>query len=474
MSDSVALPIPSSGTKPAPKLSHGNSAASIGNSFIAGEGVCQDGEKSSRCFLPGETRNLLFMGVEARLVKMAGMVASACNQLRINELIKKPEELDPLTEMVIDLATTALGKFAGKMINKLRGDTAKTLISIGVGRIGVEDEDRVKEADNGTVELAIKGATSLTKKGVSAVLKADDKADLEADKAEAMDYLLAIQDGASKTVSGISNQVFGSLGDADRILLFLTLDQLQPSAVYNEIAAGLGRYRASPASKIGRTTADRHMEKVPKGTSMMDGLDKMNEERERKHVDHLDDIRDTKLVMVTTDNEDAQPQLYYYKRDYDGGIAQMPGGDAFMDPKSSKAQDVLDQRAKDDDFVQYKPVEPEFYDMAIANNQRAWGVPYETRMFHDGLAPRRPKAPTPAPSKTSRDLAAQVATSAMGGGQAPKTPAPPSSNAGHDLATQAATSVMGGGVQAPKKSTMMDDQSVFTQPVVDSPVMRTD
>lgn len=46
----------------------------------------------------------------------------------------------------------------------------------------------------------------------------------------------------------------------------------------------------------------------------------------------------------------------------------------------------------------YKEVEPEFWDIAMANNQRAWGVPYSTRDYHD---PDYAKMMTPKPKSVA-------------------------------------------------------------------------
>jgi hypothetical protein len=420
LSSAATLPIPASSGKAAPTLSHGASARSIGNSYIAGEGVCQDGETSDRCFLRTDVRDRLFTGVVGRLGLMATMVSSAVNKLRVDELIKQPEDLDPLTSFLVDVATSYLGTLAGKAVKLLRGAPAKTLLAIGVGRVGIEDEDKAKDADSGVVALAIKGAVSISKKGASALANEDTKAEHDVDKVVAVNYLTTMEEGTIEAIKNMDKEVFGNLDDANRILLYLTLDQLKASEVHAEIAGSLARYRASPASKIGRTQTSRHMEKTPEGSDIPGALKHQHAERKDKKIDNVNDLRDTKLVMVRT-TSDAPPRLYYYKRDYDGAVAEMPGGDSVMNTKSAKAQDQLDAVSKDDDFVQYKEVEPEFYDLAIANNMQAWGVPYATRIFTDEFAPltKPKKVIPPSLDNAGQDLVAPVITNAIGGAHSP-------------------------------------------------------
>jgi hypothetical protein len=395
MGATTVLGIQPSGDKSGPTLTFGDHASSIGDSFIEGHGVCQKGEKSSGCFLDNDVRDRLYSAVGRDSGLVASMVVAAIAKLKMAEQIKEAPELDPFTDLVIDAVTTAFGKVAGTLIKTMRGSPAKTLMAIGMSRVGVEDEDKVKEADEGVVEMAIKGATSMGKRAGAAAEKKDAKDDFEADKQVAMDFLTLLQDGAFQAIKGTAAS-FGNLDDANRILLFKTLEQMTPGDVEAELTKVLNKYKSSPVSKIGRTTAQRHLEKDLAGDGVLDTQRNVQKELRDKKVENAGDIRDTKLVMRRSRNSDAEPRLYYYKRDYDGGITSAPGGDFVMDNKSEKAQEALDSRSREDDFVMYKEVEPEFWDIAMANNQRAWGVPYSTRDYHDEYADYAKKmAPKP-------------------------------------------------------------------------------
>lgn len=395
MSNTTVLGIPPSNDTPRPGMLYGNHPASIGDPFIEGRGVCQVGEASSGCFLDNDVRDRLYSAVGRDAGLVASMVVAAIAKLKMAEQIKEAPELDPFTDLVIDAVTTAFGKVAGKVIKSMRASPAKTLMAIGVSRVGVEDEDKVKEADEGVVEMAIKGATSIAKKGAAAGEKKEAKDDFEADKQTAMDFLTLLQDGAFQAIKGTAAS-FGNLDDANRILLYKTLEQMTPSTVEAELTKVLTKYKSSPASKIGRTTVRRHLEKDLAGDSVLETQMNVQKELKDKKAENAGDIRDTKLVMQRSRNSDAAPRLYYYKRDYDGGITSAPGGNLVMDNKSEKAQDVLDTRSRDDDFVMYKEVEPEFWDIAMANNQSAWGVPYSTHDYFDEYADYAKKmAPKP-------------------------------------------------------------------------------
>lgn len=160
----------------------------------------------------------------------------------------------------------------------------------------------------------------------------------------------------------------------------------KPSSYKAEIEGKLARYRASPASKVGREFSRSHMEKPKPGSDPSDAVDYVLN----------GDIRDTKLVLQYYSNG-SPPQLWYYKRDYDGSMAAAPFGGALMDPSVD-----LDHSAKDAGFQPYKRVEDEFRDFAIANNERAWKVKYDVKIVDtssrdmDKLGRKAAQSPTPA------------------------------------------------------------------------------
>ncbi len=396
---------------PAPAtVGHDVTEADIDNSYIASRGDKK--AKNPANFLDDGVRDVLYAAVEGSASRFGAYVLAAIGELRMDQLVKEPEELNMFLDFVVDGATGYLGKVATKAVAALRSKPAEALIEIGVTAIGVESTDKVKHADSGTVDHAIKGVTGALKKGTTGVMKHVANEDFEADKEETLDYLDALKDSSAKAIQMIPRQTFGRLNDANRILLYRTLEDATPTGVKTAIQASMARYRASPVSKIGRTSAERHLDKnALKGGSPAEIASNVDTELKKKKVHKMDDLRDTRLYLhrFTNHDGDVAPRLYYYKRDYASGVRSHLGNAAFGDTTSKDAQDALDLDARDEDFVLYKEVEPEFVDMAMQRNRRAWGEDYGTKTFSDDIHSMTKR---PAPVK---DLATQAAVASLGG-----------------------------------------------------------
>jgi len=340
---------------------------------------------------------------------------SAVTQVRVDEQLKKPEELSLLAGLVID----ALGGLAGMAISRairgLRSNPEGALRAIHAGRIGVEDLDVVRAANESNVDLLVSGATSVAKKGMKSgaaasksAVKADRTDDLVQDKAVADTFASQLETSGAAYFESMRKNVVGSLNDPELILYLRSWDSTNGHTVpaYKAaIESKLARFRSSAASKIGRTEARRHISPAPSGANLGEIGQHALEESDAKDIDRGNDIRDTKLVLRVYDNG-VRPQLYYYKRDYHGGIQRVmpsPVGDAFLDPETD-----LNPVARED-WEPYGEVEPELVDVAMAANEKVWGVKYEPRITASPPAYQKPKpappqhaatkAPVPIPSQ---------------------------------------------------------------------------
>jgi hypothetical protein len=351
--------------KPVATTLRPTNAADIGNAHIEGKGVCPPGgAKTSACFLDDTVRTTLNQAISSRVDKAAVWWVSALAKVRLEEALKEPDDLPMVEDLLLDVLTGLLGQALKKTIKNLRGKPQSAIVDLGVGVLDIERGDKVKEADEGAVGGVVKAMTSAAKKGLKTAAMATEKDEFNQDKEVATDYLSQLADSAAGAFDRLSLEALGMLGDADKILYFHAWDpSAHTESVYvGEIKAKLAAYQASPASKIGRTMARKHLKKPTGDSSFSDTADYAAQ----------GDVRATKLVMHYYDNEE-QPRLYYYKRDFDGGPARMPGGDQFLDTENEYPENF----AKDDGYVLYKEVEPMFVDAAIANNKKQWGHEYD-------------------------------------------------------------------------------------------------
>lgn len=353
------------------------SAKDIGNPEMEGHGHCPiDGPKTAECFLEPLVRVNVNNGIGRRSSRLLSMILSAAAELRTDQLVKKPEDVGIIEDLVIDAISAGLGKSLGRVLNSLRSKPAAALVDLGVGLLDVESADKTKEADSGVVDHVVKAVTTSSKKGLKVIAQEQDKDELSQDKKVATSYLDQLKDSATFAVDQLSEVTPGMLGDADRILLYHSLGPaagVTPSEIKQALSDGMKRFASSPVSKIGRSPVERHLEKPPSGSSLPDALKHQQEQIAEKKVDNVNDVRATKLVMRHYTNGQP-PQLWYYKRDFDGGVTNAPGGDALLDTENEYPEFA----AKDAHYVPYQEVETEFVEMAIAANVAAWNRRYET------------------------------------------------------------------------------------------------
>ncbi len=396
------------------RLTHGLDARSIGDNYIQGQGHCT---KSSRpdCFLDEGTRSRLVSGYQARVTAAAGWYGDALTQLRVDQLISKDEEVGMVTSLIID----ALGGLALKGITRaakwLRSADASSVFNQEVGfafddgSSVVELLDKAKSANESHLNLAVKGAAEQGKRAVTkaAASAASTSDEFEHQKAVGLSYVDQLAANAAIAFQHQREDPPSVASDAELILLYhsWSVDMGHTVGMYKaELQAKLDRFKASPASKIGRTSRSLHH-------GSFDSLDGDYEKIRGKALDtHL---RDTKLGMEHYTDGSA-PELVYYKKDYRNPMDTVPDH-LWKDRKLD-----LDPAAEDNDFKPYKSVEKEFTEAAIAQNEAAWGVRYEARILPPKIFPQwksdkprnqnavaTPPASEPSPVPAPKPLAPQ-------------------------------------------------------------------
>lgn len=389
----------------------------IDSSYVRDGAFCNTHVGAPGCdILDPPTRARLVNDTQAAMGNAYSAFLSACTQVRVDEALKKPEDLSALGSLVIE----ALGGLAGMAISRaikgLRSNPQAALTEV-VGRIGVEHADFVRAANESNVNLIIDGATSVAKKAVSAGtsaaksgVKSTRSEEVGEDRKVADGFVEHLEQAGAEYFESVRKNMLGKLNDPDMILFYRSWDVSNGHSTPKykaSIEAKLQKFRSSNASKIGRTEAGRHL--GPPGNLMKGGAEHLVDEADEREIDRAADIRDTKLVLHIYDNE-VRPSLYYYRRDYHGGIQRMPGGERFMDPRTN-----LDELAKSD-WTMYGEVEPDLVDAAMATNERVWGVKYEPKIVQTpsfsqrGRTSSSKKALDPTPSPTPASTTPSVPT----------------------------------------------------------------
>ncbi len=403
-----------------------------------GRDHCKEHPDDKTCaLLTPDQRTELIALARGRLHEASSEYGDAITEVRVAELLKEPDDIPMLTDLVIDAISVFGGNLAKNAIKLIRSKPVATISSLGLGiGTGHEQLDLVKGADDGLVSQAVTGVLSASKKGAKKIA-AEDDGEFKRDQDAATAFLDSLRD--------LKRQIFDALPHVPPMLdnpnLVLFYHAWSPTKrgaadLRTEIENKLTKFRSSPASKIGRRIAKEHVEKPTGKGGPFEQAEKIRKDIASKGIDDLDDIRDTKLVLHHVDDE-SPPKLYYYRRDYlpMHRMNEVLGGPDALDPKTN-----LD-RVATGDWTLYKEVEPEFAEAAMAANAQVWGVKYEAKDTEQKVEystqPTKPIAPRHAPLRkdlvdeakatdeaAKRQATAAAAAAAIGGTSATGATAP--------------------------------------------------
>lgn len=341
------------------------SAHEIGDAYIEGHGRCAPGsiDHVDGCFLSDWQRAALVNSIAGRVNAALAAMLSAIERVGFEEALRKAPP-----DLIRNLVFDAVGKVAEHALSTaaswVRGATPAAVLggeiaAIGIDRIGTVSSphsivDEARKADESSLGIAIKGAIQAGKKSI----EGDDQ-EFERDQASAAGFLSELRTSSAYVFEQQREGPPSVATDGELIVLYHAWSSTRghnSERYYQEISAIIARFRASSASKIGRTDRMIHHGRP---ASMHDAVDMATD----------DAVRDTKLVMEVYSDESA-PRLFYFKRDYDA--LPLLGNDI-----SETTTEVLASRAQDQSFVKLGLVEDEMKDAAMAQNVRVWGKAFD-------------------------------------------------------------------------------------------------
>lgn len=327
-------------------------------------------------FLTLEQRGRQVAKYQQRVMSAADAFYAGLGAVQLAEALKDEPDVDMFTSLIIDALTTVTGG-AVKL--------AAAAVRAGMGvPAGASTEDASK-GDESVVSYVLKGALDAGKKAGKSAAK--NGSEFDRDRNAATSFLDQLGSNAALAFQHLREDPPGVLGDAELVMATETMDAAKGhnNVMYAaKIREVLARFRASTASKIGRTDRRVHGEQPIDIAERGDIPGAI-----RKNSDSV--IRDTKLVLHTY-TDGTPSMLFYYVRDYD-----MP----------FNAGGEHDETVDISMFAEggWKPshrVEDEFAEAAMAANRRAWKVSHETKeigSLPDGPAiytdpTRRPTTPS--------------------------------------------------------------------------------
>lgn len=334
---------------PIPMINNGSHGLLVRDEYTEHGTKCMRDENAEGCFLKPAVRQRLIDLYQDNVLAAQIEYGDAVGDLRLDLKMEKPEDAPILISLAFQGAESLLGTSLTKIFKKLVSAPLSQLDALDI-MSGKRDEQSkfmglVRSSDpSGLVKMGLA-------QGRSAALGSFGGGQTEETTAS-LDYLSSLADSSSAIAFAAQRtQPLANASDADLYVLAHAWSAAAGNTragFRTAIAEKLGRWNTSGASKVGRKKVDEPTQGNVKIT------------------------RDTKLVWRASMDPEVPGELWLYKRDYNAlaSITQKT-----MDDPSA---DIGDFYARDATYVEWKLVEPEFTQEAIAANQAAWGKPYET------------------------------------------------------------------------------------------------
>lgn len=303
-----------------------------------------------RCFMTEGQRRDHIDKFHKRTMDAAQNYKDALQDLRVDALLEKEEDLSWIAAMVLDLAT---GHLSGAIGNALKRYNAG-----GVAREATNETRRLLLSDDALDKL-VKGPLGAAKKALEGKYKATQNQPQRSKKGESLSYIGALVGEADRAFVTFRERAPASADDGELLALIDGMQiELHSKEHYKRaLAAKLDRYHKSGVTSIGRKRAQHELEPVHGSGSVK-----------------VPAFRDQRVVWVTNRFAGSQRRLWFEKQDgHPGNPTYVRAGDPDW-PANGRLtfgpRDPMDEGPK-----LVAPVPEEFVEAALARHEAVWNEP---------------------------------------------------------------------------------------------------
>lgn len=366
----------------------------VGGQHIDHGAVCDGKDRSTTgCFLNDKQRDRLIQKFELFVLRAQMNYKLALAELRVDELMKKDDDLHWVVSLALDVAGAHILGVAAKALKNAHASglsgLRNTALRAVIGSGDYNDKSWSSRGEALLSSITDKNIDGFTKtgfdigkkkmsKGVQSALNADDTSE----KATSLSFIEQLQNSCDIGFLAFADHATGYANDAELIVLWEGMHPTNHSqgAYKAELSEKLARFKKSGVTDIGR---------------------KQTYDRETKYASVHRDMR----VIWIKNTPQTGKTLYYQSQegDYDPSVSRpgdpgtdwmpdQPTGPRTFGPRSPRESAQLGRR-----------VPEEFVDAALARSEQLWGVT-------DTIDPNAAQFPAPptlappvnAPSATSR------------------------------------------------------------------------
>lgn len=234
-----------------------------GVEYIDNGAACSNNSGSANCFLTAGQRDRLIMMFIDEVSVAQTNYKLAIEELRVDKLVEKDDDLNWVIGLVLDLATSHFSSITSKALNKMKNSAIKRAEDLGLDRIVHGDYDistqiNVKSAltliSDKTVETTAKNGFDLGKKKASGAAKAVQNAEVKEEKAETLSYLDQLKEQCDIGYQSFKQQMLAGASDAELVVLLKAMDAQHHTIGQYKLALTekLKRFKKSGVTDIGQ------------------------------------------------------------------------------------------------------------------------------------------------------------------------------------------------------------------------------
>jgi hypothetical protein len=319
------------------------------------------------CFLSDPQRLRLIIEFKDRVQTASTNYKDALLELRVDELMKKEDDLNWVLSLALDLAGAHLVVVAAKALKGLKAAGAGKLADIAdraayAGTYSdtswsTRADSALQVVTDARIDGMLKSGFAAAKKPASGALQKGQNRGDESAKQATLSFIAQLQDGCDIAFKAFERQAIGHTSDAELVVLYEGMhERLHTKGTYKvALNEKLKRFRASGVNDIARKEAwDRKY-----------GYTKVH--------------RDTRVVFVQGLN--GAKTAWYQSRegDFDPDLIKPcdPGAERLPLPRYQNAVCKFGPSNPRDRAHLERAVPEEFKEAAIARSEQKWG-PIET------------------------------------------------------------------------------------------------
>jgi hypothetical protein len=337
----------------------------VGDQWIDHGAVCDGKDMSTQgCFLSDLQRLRLIIEFKDRVQTASTNYKDALLELRVDELMKKEDDLNWVLSLALDLAGAHLVVVAAKALKGLKAAGAAKLADIAdraayTGTYSdtswsTRADSALQVVTDARIDGMLKSGFAAAKKPASGALQKGQNRGDESAKQATVSYIAQLQDGCDIAFKAFERQAIGHTNDAELVVLYEGMhERLHTKGTYKTaLNEKLKRFRASGVNDIGRKQV----------------LD--------RRTGYADVHRDTRVVFVQGMHGVKTAWYQSQEGDFNPSVRHVCDPGAPL-PKDNNGVCKFGARDPREAARLERAVPDEFKEAAIARSEQKWG-PIET------------------------------------------------------------------------------------------------